>query len=196
MAHHYEISEQALANIRYKYGMTAEARVRHWQDLIHENLHQDEIKQLHIVNDFFNGARFANDDELWNQRDYWATPIEFLTRDAGDCEDYSIAKYFTLREMGLDTAKLRITYVKALTLNQAHMVLAYYPTPTAEPLILDNINKRIKPASQRSDLKPVYSFNADNLWLARSRNDQLKAGKPTTISLWQDLNARMRKELL
>ncbi len=196
IAHHDEISEKLLASIRNKYGMTAEARIRHWQDLIHENLNQDEIKKLNVVNDFFNGARFVNDDVLWNKRDYWATPIEFLTRDAGDCEDYSIAKYFTLREMGLDTAKLRITYVKALTLNQAHMVLAYYPTPNSEPLILDNINKRIKPASQRRDLKPVYSFNADNLWLAHSRNVQLKAGKPTKISLWQDLNARMRRELL
>ncbi len=196
VAHHNQISEQLLTKIRHKFGLPAEARIRHWQNLIHENMNQDDMKKLNIVNDFFNGARFVNDLSLWNKRDYWATPIEFLAKDAGDCEDYSIAKYFTLREKGMDVSKLRITYVKALTLNQAHMVLAYYPSPNAEPLILDNINKRIQPASQRTDLKPVYSFNADSLWLARSRNEQLKAGKPTNIGLWQDLNARMRRELL
>jgi len=98
--------------------------------------------------------------------------------------------------MGLDTAKLRITYVKATTLNQAHMVLAYYASPNAEPLILDNLNKLIKPASQRQDLRPVYSFNADNLRLNQTRNEQLKAGKPSQLNLWRDLNSRMRRELL
>ena len=77
--------------------------------------------------------------------------------------------------MGLDTAKLRIHYVKATTLNQAHMVLAYYSTPNAEPPILDNLNKLIKPASQRPDLRPVYSFNADNLWLAKTRTKHTTA---------------------
>ena len=196
LAHHFEISEQLLTKIRHKYGAPAEARIRRWQDLIHENIAMHEIAKLEVVNDFFNGARFVDDSKQWNKRDYWATPIEFLTHDAGDCEDFSIAKYFTLKEMGMDISKLRITYVKALTLNQAHMVLAYYPTPNSEPLILDNINKRIKPASERKDLHPVYSFNADALWLARSRNEQLKAGKPSQLNLWEDLTARMQKELL
>jgi len=195
-AHHFEISEKLLTKIRYKYGPPAEARIRHWQDLIHENNAEAELAKLEVVNNFFNGARFVNDETQWNKRDYWATPIEFLAHDAGDCEDFSIAKYFTLKEMGLDISKLRITYVKALSLNQAHMVLAYYPTPDSEPLILDNINKIIKPASQRQDLRPVYSFNADSLWLSRSRNEQLKAGKPSQINLWKDLTARMEQELL
>lgn len=196
LAQHYQISEQLLTKIRHKYGLPAEARIRHWQNLIHDSQQEQELQKLVIVNDFFNGARFVSDQKQWNKRDYWATPLEFLIHDAGDCEDFSIAKYFTLREMGLDVSKLRITYVKALILNQAHMVLAYYPSPNAEPLILDNINKLIKPASERTDLKPVYSFNADDLWLARSRNEQLKAGKSSQINLWWDLTVRMRRELL
>lgn len=196
IAHHQGISEKLLKKIRDKYGATAEARVRHWENLIHQYHNSADKEKLTIVNDFFNGARFVSDSQQWHKRDYWATPLEFLANDAGDCEDFSIAKYFTLKEMGLDISKLRITYVKATTLNQAHMVLAYYATPNAEPLILDNINKRIKPASQRQDLRPIYSFNADNLWLARTRNEQLKAGKPSQLNLWQDLNNRMRRELL
>ncbi|MBI4206399.1 MAG: transglutaminase-like cysteine peptidase [Betaproteobacteria bacterium] len=103
----------------------------------------------------------------WGKEDYWATPIEFLSTNAGDCEDFSIAKYFTLRALGVPDDRLRLTYVKELVqYNQAHMVVAYFPSPDAEPLVLDNINKTIQPASARSDLLPVYSFNGSNLWLA------------------------------
>lgn len=195
-AQHAGISEKVLAKIRLKYGVTAETRVQYWQDMIRRNRASDDMERLRAVNNFFNEARFVNDIDLWHRNDYWATPLEFLARDAGDCEDFSIAKYFTLKEMGLDISKLRITYVKAELLNQAHMVLAYYSTPTAVPLILDNLNKRILPASERSDLRPIYSFNADNLWLARTRNEQLKAGKPDQLNLWKDLNRRMRLEML
>jgi predicted transglutaminase-like cysteine proteinase len=195
IADHSGISDTMLAKIRSKYGASAQSRIEYWQNMIHEYRNQDDMTQLKAVNDFFNAARFVNDIDLWGKNDYWATPIEFLARDAGDCEDFSIAKYFTLKDMGMDVSKLRITYVKAELLNQAHMVLAYYPTPSSVPLILDNINKRIKPASERSDLRPIYSFNADNLWLARTRNEQLKAGKSDQLNLWRDLNARMSKEL-
>ena len=190
------LSEKILAKIRQKYGETAELRIEHWQELIRQHQNSDDMSRLRVVNNFFNGARFVNDIDLWHKNDYWATPVEFLARDAGDCEDFSIAKYFTLKEMGLDISKLRITYVKAELLNQAHMVLAYYPTPSAVPLILDNINKRILPASERTDLRPIYSFNADNLWLARTRNEQLKAGSPDRLGRWKDLNRRIELEML
>lgn len=192
---HTGFSEKLLAKIGLKYGGDTELRVRRWQQLIHDDSNLNDAQKLERVNDFFNGARFVNDITQWHQEDYWATPLEFLTEDAGDCEDFSIAKYFTLKEMGLDTRKLRITYVKALSLNQAHMVLAYYASPSAIPVILDNINKRIKPANERSDLQPVYSFNADDLWLARSRNEQLKAGKSSQLKNWTQLNKRMEREL-
>ncbi len=196
VADHTGVTERMFKRIKQTYGGAAELRVRNWQHLIHQSHDLDDEQKLEKVNDFFNGARFVDDQNQWRQSDYWATPIEFLANDAGDCEDFSIAKYFTLKEMGVDVHKLRITYVKALTLNQAHMVLAYYATPSSVPVILDNINKRIKPATERSDLQPVYSFNADDLWLARSRNEQLKVGKSGQLGLWRDLTAKMAKELM
>jgi len=194
IAHHTELTTEVLAKIEKKYGMLAKARALKLDELIHSNISESETTKLNLVNDFFNGARFANDTEIWNSKDYWATPIEFIGRDAGDCEDFSIAKYYALKLMGVDTSKLRITYVKALKLNQAHMVLAYYPTPSSDPLILDNLNQRIRPAKERNDLRPVYSFNADDLWISRSRNEELKAGKPTQLRLWQDMQRRMNEE--
>ena len=114
-----------LTSIHKKYGEPAQLRIEYWQNTTHEYRGKADIEQLTAVNDFFNGARFVSDIELWGKNDYWATPIEFLARDAGDCEDFSIAKYFTLKEMGMDVSKLRITYVKATLLNQTHMEVAY-----------------------------------------------------------------------
>lgn len=139
----------------------------------------------------FNQLNFVNDIHLWGSKDYWATPLEFLGSNAGDCEDFTIAKYFSLLELGVSDKKLRLVYVKAIELNQFHMVLAYYSTPSAEPVILDNINPQIKPASKRKDLLPIYSFNGKNLWLMKSNNGQL-AGDSSRLSLWNDLRARER----
>lgn len=168
-----------------------ERRLQHWRQLMNQKHTAPEREQLAAVNDFFNGARFVDDRDLWQVADYWATPDEFLLRDAGDCEDFAIAKYFTLKAMGVAPHKLRITYVRVETLQQAHMVLAYYPDPLSAPLILDNLNRRILPATERPDLRPIYSFNAETLWLARSRHEQQRAGHPGQLQRWREMLARL-----
>jgi len=189
------ISPKAMAWVVDRYGTSAKSRILGWQDLIARNQGLDEQSQLELVNDFFNQVRYSTDDEIWGKTDYWATPVEMLSINAADCEDYSIAKYFTLREMGMPIEKLRITYVKSLELDQAHMVLAYYEHPDAEPLVLDNLTDRIEVATQRQDLVPVYSFNGDGLWLAKSRGRGRRVGGSGRISLWQDLIAKMASEV-
>ena len=150
--------------------------------------------KLNRVNQFFNSRmRFRDDIAVWGQQDYWATPIEFLRKGAGDCEDYALAKYFTLRELGVPASQLRITYVKALQLNQAHMVVAWYATPDAVPLILDNLKTAILPATQRNDLLPVYSFNGEGLWIPQAGKNK-RVGDSKKISRWQDLLTKMRAE--
>ena len=171
------------------YGERAGLRVTTWRKEMAVNKGLAEHKQLANVNQFFNQLNFVNDDQLWGKNDYWATPLEFIGSNAGDCEDFTIAKYFSLLELGVSDKKLRLVYVKAIILNQFHMVLAYYSSPSAEPLILDNINPEITTASKRQDLLPIYSFNGKNLWLMKSKNGQL-AGKSSRLSLWNDLRAR------
>jgi len=128
-----------------------------------------EKEKLEIVNNHFNIMRFLSDARLWRKEDYWATPLEFLVAGAGDCEDFSIAKYFTLLELNVPQEKLLITYVKAIHFNQAHMVLTYYEKPTSIPVVLDNLIGEIKPATKRKDLIPVYSFNGKGLGQAKQR---------------------------
>lgn len=186
--------ELIIGNAEKRYGNlgSAKARIQAWDELIRASENLSEKDKLSSVNRFFNRQfRFSDDIRNWRQNDYWATPIEALVKGAGDCEDYSIAKYFTLRRLGVPSEKLRITYVKALQYNQAHMVLTYYASPTAEPLVLDNLIGEIRPASQRKDLLPVYAFNAEGLYLPGQTGRKSDTKK---LSRWQDLLKKMRAE--
>lgn len=156
-----------LKKVEQKYGLFAKRRVEALNSLMLKLKNATEEEKIKQVNDFFNKMRWTDDMSLWGQRDYWATRMEFIGKDAGDCEDFVIAKYFTLKQLGISTKKLYFTYVKAVDYNQAHMVLSYYKKPKTVPLVLDNINKKILPATKRNDLVPVYSFNGDSLYLAK-----------------------------
>jgi predicted transglutaminase-like cysteine proteinase len=187
-----EISEALLLKIQNKYGKEAPLRVKQWQVLMQTAKGLSDQEKLKKVNDFFNSRiKFVDDLRLWNVADYWATPLEFLARGQGDCEDYSIAKYFTLKELGVSEKKMRITYVKALKLNQAHMVLTYYSSPRDIPVVLDNLITDIKLATKRTDLMPVYSFNGMGLWIAKARGNGKRVGNANKLNLWEELTQRM-----
>jgi len=151
-----------------------------------------EAGTLQPINDAINAqVKWVDDKTHWGMDDYWATPAESIASAGGDCEDYSIAKYYLLKELGVPVSRLRITYVRALKLNgQAHMVLAYYANPDAEPLVLDNLDPVIRSASQRTDLQPVYSFNDDEVQMAHRRT----RGKPSQIRTWLVLQEHLIAE--
>jgi len=190
----FALSKELLTGIEHQYGYDARQRVLVWNELIIANRHLEEIDKLKKVNEFFNKLDFVNDIDHWGKEDYWATPLQMLTSNGGDCEDFSIAKYFTLREMGVPADRMRLTYVKALELNQAHMVLTYYSSPDAEPLILDNLVAEILPSSKRDDLLPVYSFNGNGLWLAKSRGTDQRIGHSSRLSRWKEVIAKISDE--
>ena len=184
---------------RQQYGAAAAERVVAWRDVVGSARGLEELEQLQLVNDFFNQrVRFADDIDIWGLPDYWATPLETLGKGAGDCEDFTIAKYMSLRELGISNDRLRLIYVRAAIggpssgVSQAHMVLGYYPTPTADPLILDNLIDEIRPGSRRPDLSPIFSFNSEGLWVGGA---SASSADPTArISRWRDVLERMRRE--
>lgn len=155
----------------------------------------EDLQRLKDINDFFNRRLAFKDDAVtWGVPDYWASPLESLDKRAGDCEDYAIAKYFSLTAAGVPTARLRLVYVRARLAGQslAHMVLAYYAQPGAEPMILDNLRPEVLPASQRADLTPVFSFNTEGLWQGTG---QVTAGDPLArLSLWREVVVKVRAE--
>ena len=179
-------------------GPLATSGVRALQTLLAASVGQDDLQRLTTLNEFFNRrVVFTADSEVWGQTDYWASPLETLGKGRGDCEDYVIAKFFSLMAAGVAQAKLRLVYVRAVIGGpggalQAHMVLAYYAQPGAEPLILDNLIGEIRPASRRPDLEPVFSFNSEGLWQGVGAQS---AGDPVArLSRWREVLAKARAE--
>ncbi|MEJ2793945.1 transglutaminase-like cysteine peptidase [Iodobacter sp. LRB] len=195
-----EFSANLLSAIAKRWGQSAVPRLLAWKEFIQEEkpaaLGQwsppktPVVNTLKNTNRFFNKIPYQTDQAHWGVTDYWATPVEMLASNAGDCEDYAAAKYFSLRDLGAPAGQLRMVYVRALKINEAHMVLAWYPTPEAEPYILDILTGEIKPASQRTDLEPVYSFNDDDIWAG----DTQKKGGASQIRFWKDLKEKIARE--
>lgn len=197
-----DFSENLLTYVNRRFSPDAVKRLMVWKRLLNDMRNSEavgarasepraESLTMRKTNDFFNQVPYANDQAAWGREDYWATPVEMLGLFAGDCEDYSIAKYLSLKELGIPIERLRITYVQAKSVNEAHMVLAYYPTPDAEPWIMDNLVKELRPASQRPDLEPVFSFNDDDVWTA---NGTSRKGGASQVRLWRELLEKLARE--
>lgn len=189
------VTSEIIHNIEHLYQGKSKQRLKEWAKLIETETRLPERQKLEVVNRFFNKFEYRSDASQVGRNDFWMTPIEFISRGGGDCEDYAISKYFTLQAIGVEVTKLRITYVKYLVQNVAHMVLTYYETPSSMPLVLDNLINNIELANQRKDLVPVYSFNGDGLWLSRQREQGRRVSGSNKLSLWRDLNDRMLKQL-
>ena len=191
------LSQQHRNEITKTYGSYAVARVEAALKLIRRITPLSVEVKLNEVNRFVNKVRFVSDQRAWGKRDYWATPIEFLGHDMGDCEDFVITKYIMLRRSGIPEEKLFFTYVKALRLNQAHMVLSYYKTPKSIPLVLDNLNHKVLPATKRHDLAFVYSFNAKALYLNRQRGlGKIVPGGKDKNKKWAAFLDKIEKDFL
>ncbi len=186
------ISTGKIEQLEKKHTGNIKKRFKAWKNIINSAKNLTTEQKLTKTNDFFNQFLFQSDLAYQSEGDYWKSPDEFVVDAGGDCEDFSIAKYFTLLAMGVPMKQLRITYVKSLQLNQAHMVLAFYKTPDAEPLVLDNLNGRILPASKRPDLVPVYSFNGGGLWLAKERSQDKYLGQSDRLSKWRRVLERIK----
>lgn len=183
-----------------RYGENARNSIVELQATLNVLNSAPDNEKLKRINDFFNQKikNFDDDINIWGKSDYWATPLESLGRQSGDCEDYSIAKYIFLKQLGISDDHLKLTYVRAQIggphshIFQAHMVLSYYATANAEPLILDNLISDIRPASRRKDLTPIFSFNSAGLWVGAANAP--KGDATSHLSRWRDVLARMQAD--
>ncbi len=123
------------------------------------------IKKLSHVNSFINKILPELDNKSVGIDDYWATPKEFLISGHGDCEDYAIAKYFTLLALGIKKENLYFAVVQVKGSRSNHMILLYSENKNSSPLVLDNLSSVVIPFSKRIDLKPKFAFNELNSYL-------------------------------
>jgi len=153
-----------------KYGASAKNRLLSIDKKLLKKLkNANDIKKLNSVNTWVNFITYKSDKKIYGVNDYWATLYEFIGKNRGDCEDFTIAKYYILKELGVNPEKLKFTYV--IYKNRkgkkiSHMVLSYFkvnpPKSKKDILILDNNNRLVLPASKRPDLvKVVKMINGD-----------------------------------
>lgn len=135
--------------------------VRVWQGMIASQKGARQIDQLKTVNSFINKWRYREDQNNYGKSDYWASPSEFFSR-SGDCEDYAIAKYVTLRQMGFSADQLRLVVVKELKRGIAHAVLAAYVD--GDVFILDNLSNKVRSQASVTEYAPYYSVNEQARW--------------------------------
>jgi len=172
-----------------------------WQTMLRDANGLAVNDKLKRVNEFFNRrVAFVENREVWGQDDFWATPLQSMSKLKADCKGYVIAKYFSLLELNVPVKQLRLIYVKAQiggaesSIQQAHMILAYYPTPESEPLVLDNLITDIRPASRRTDLLPIFSFNSDGVFVGVTGGSSVGPGGVGQLSRWADLLRRVHAE--
>jgi predicted transglutaminase-like cysteine proteinase len=188
----------AVAHYRAKFGASVDGRLEGWKGFVGKTGQRlpasptRDAQALKSVNDFLNDLPYGTDARIWGAADYWATPAEALSVNIADCEDYAIAKYFTLKELGVPVSSLRLVYAWTRLSREAHMVLAYYPSPGSEPMIMDNLRDRIEKASDRPDLTPVFTFNEEDLMQVNLPGVRTS---PLSHRRWAELLQKLRQEL-
>lgn len=117
---------------------------------------------VEAVNTMANKVRYVGDDKNWGKSDYWATPVEFFAK-GGDCEDFAITKYVSLRALGVPDNRMRIAIVKDLEKGIPHAILIVYGDNGT--YVLDNQIKTVRSTQSISHYKPIFSINRSAWWL-------------------------------
>lgn len=133
-----------------------------WKAMLEKLRSKPLSAQLNAVNDWSNAHPYVEDMVNWGVEDYWETPYEFMEV-SGDCEDYAISKYYSLRALGIPTSRLRVIIVQDLNLGGIiHAILGVYDD--GQLLILDNQASRVLPALKIYHYRPIYGINENRWW--------------------------------
>lgn len=149
-----------------------------WQSMIKSNIGNEPMVQLRAVNRFANRWPSRTDEQNYLAMDYWASPLSFL-KHSGDCEDYAIIKYVSLRQLGFDAEQLRLVVVKDVLRDTAHAVLAV--NIDQQVFILDNLFQAVLPQERVSQYMPYYSVNENARFSHLTSNGLMMAGSPWAV---------------
>ena len=162
---HRYFDERKLAEGHCEASLFNRCHLREWTEFLAGLKGKDPETQVREVNSYMNRVRYIIDPRNYGVPDYWATPKQFLTRN-GDCEDYAIAKYLSLRSLGFPPSQLRVVVLQDLNLKVAHAILVVYLDSRA--MVLDNQIRGVVDARTIHHYRAIYSINEQYWWLHRS----------------------------
>lgn len=191
-----QLSKEDLKKIdNHPYSKAIKLRLLKYIELKKKIKNMDLIRQLNHVNSFYNKILPVHDATKYHVDDHWATPKEFLIEGRGDCEDYAISKYFTLKENGISSNKLFLSVVKVKGATNYHMVLTYLENKDSIALVLDNLSFKVLPFDKRSDLEPKFIFNEKEAFLLKNKKIYKKVKiNWGEVDKWQELLNRIYKK--
>lgn len=130
----------------------------------------DRDRQLRLVNRYINKRRYKRDRRETSLsaapggeavlKNHWATLLEFLRR-GGDCEDYAVAKYFLLRELGFPAQDMRVLVTWEKSARDYHAVLAVR-RENGSSWLLESDNTIVKGNHRR--YRFIYALNEEGIW--------------------------------
>ena len=162
-----------------------------YDNLIRSATGRPDSDALAPVNRFFNDRiRYASDFETWGTGEYWATPDELMEKGQGDCEDFAVAKFFTLKWIGVDEDKLNLVYCRIAPGDRPHVTVGYLADADA-PLILDSVTEEILPAHERADLNLIMGFNSRGIWVFKGGVRHFVSTSAKRVRPWRELQKRM-----
>ena len=139
-------------------------RLGPWRRFLDGLTGETALTQIERVNRYVNDTRYRIDDAVWGESDYWAAPGEFFAA-GGDCEDYAIAKYYSLKALGFPVEDLRIVVLENMRAEDMHALLAV--RVAGRDLLLDNLSETVVGWDQAKHYRPIYSVNEATYWLHR-----------------------------
>ena len=130
----------------------------------------DRDRQLRLVNRYINKRRYRRDRRQTSLsaapggeavlKNHWSTLLEFLKR-GGDCEDYAVAKYFLLRELGFPAEDMRVLVTYEKRARDYHAVLAVR-RDDGSSWLLESDDTIVKGNHRR--YRFIYALNEEGIW--------------------------------
>lgn len=157
-------SERQLADASCTSSFFNQCHLKEWKEFLSSLKGKSKIAQVRAVNTYMNRQRYLTDPRNYGVKDYWATPGQFFERN-GDCEDYAIAKFMSLRALGFTNKEMRIVVLQDMNLRVGHAILVV--NVAGQALVLDNQVRGVVRAETIRHYRPIYSINEHNWWLHR-----------------------------
>lgn len=130
--------------------------IQMWRKLIKSLANEPAEDRIYKANMWLNSFPYKQDNWIYGKSDHWATPTEFLTH-GGDCEDFAIIKYITLRELGFTPEQLKVSIVYDVYSGTDHAFLLV--KSEGKDFVLDNRDHEIASYHYHNRYKPYYVFN-------------------------------------
>ncbi len=148
-----------------------------WLEFLESQRSADEEHQLDAVNRYVNRIPFISDLENYGVYDWWATPAEFFSRNGGDCEDYVITKYLSLKELGRSPDKMRLVVLWDQDRQQYHAVLEY--ALNGGSVLLGSRHPHLFRWSDVPNFHPIFALNERSYWIFDARHRPQYVARPT-----------------